>query len=285
MKKILNTLTSLMLLCALAMTLCVTTFAATPAAAAEPRTPVRVEEFQSSFFPEKLPANPLTSGAFLSVLLYAADNDLTEVVIPYTIPYQEGMKEQITEALKNALSASYKFPEYCNYLRRISYSTVADKDGFSIVLKLAAHDGDTAEMIERRHQANAKAAEIYSALCESGAITGGMSQKEIAKVLTRWVVDNTTYADDSTRISHTAYSVFFNKTGVCDGYTSALNLLLRQAGINCQGRKGHVGGVCHEWTIAILDGEVVNIDTTACESNFDHYFAVSDNAIAKTHVW
>lgn len=58
MKKILNTLTSLMLLCALALTLSVTTFAATPAAAAGTRIPIRAEEFQSSFFPEKLPANP-----------------------------------------------------------------------------------------------------------------------------------------------------------------------------------------------------------------------------------
>ena len=82
MKKILNTLTSLILLCALALTLSVTTFAVTPSAAAGTRATAQVEEFQSSFFPEKLPANPLTSGAFLSVLLYAADNDLTEVVIP-----------------------------------------------------------------------------------------------------------------------------------------------------------------------------------------------------------
>lgn len=285
MKKLINIFTSIALLCALALTLTVTTFAATPAVADGARTSVRAEEFQSSFFPEKLPANPLTGGAFLSVLLYAANNDLTEVVIPYTIPYQNGMKEQITEALKNALNASYKFPEYCNYLRKISYSTVVNEDGFSIVLKLAAHDGDTAEMIERRHQANARAAEIYSGLRESGAITDGMSQKEIAKVLAKWVVDNTTYIDDGTRIGHTAYGVFFNKVGVCDGYTSVLNLLLRQAGINCQGRKGYVAGACHEWTIAVIDDEVVNIDTTACENNFDRYFAITDEAIARTHTW
>lgn len=285
MKKLINIFTSIALLSALMLTLTVTAFAATPAIAAEARTPIQAEELQSSFFPGELPAPPLTSGAFLSVLLYAADNDLTEVVIPYTIPYQNGMKEQITEALKTALNDSYRFPEYCNYLRKISYSTVVNEGGFSIVLNLAAHDGNTAEMIERRHQANAKAVEIYSGLCRSGAITDGMSQKEIAEVLVKWVVDNTTYVDDGTRIGHTAYGVFFNKIGVCDGYTSALNLLLRQAGINCQGRKGRVGGVCHEWTIAVLDGDVVNIDATTCERNFDRYFAISDNAIARTHTW
>ena len=55
MKKLINIFTSIALLSALMLTLTVTAFAATPAIAAEARTPIQAEELQSSFFPGELP--------------------------------------------------------------------------------------------------------------------------------------------------------------------------------------------------------------------------------------
>lgn len=282
MKKVINFMVAASLVCAMMMALSIPAFAATPAAS---RTAIRADEIQGDFFSEKLPENPMTSEDFLSVLLYAANNDLTEVVVTYTIPYQNGMKSKLTGALMGAVNDSYKYPEYCNYLRKVSFSTVANGDNFSLVIKLADRDGDTAGMIAHRSEAIDKSAEVYNSLCKSGAIRKDMTQKDVARVLLQWVLDNTSYKDDGTRLSHTAYSVFFKGTAVCDGYASAYQLMLRQAGIKCQGRKGYFGSVCHLWTVCSLDGEVVNVDATGCEKNVDRFFAVSDKAIAKTHTW
>ena len=59
-------------------------------------------------------------------------------------------------------------------------------------------------------------------------------------------------------ISHSAYSLFFNGTAVCDGYTAAYNLLLKLEGIDCTTWSTE----SHIWTVATLDGQTCHIDTT-----------------------
>lgn len=295
MKALINFMVSVALLFTLLFILTVSLYVTIPidsadvplsaVSSSEVYPPLQSDDIPDSVFPDALPQNPLDSEAFFSVLLYAAKNDLTKLVINYTIPYQECLLQQITVGLEDALRTTYKYPEYCNYLRKISYSTVVHKTTFTIIVHLADNDGNTAEMISRRSQAITQAAVVYDGLCKDGSIREEMSEKEKARVLLNWVLDNTSYKNDGSRLNHTAYSVFFNGKAVCDGYSSAYHLLLRQAGIKCQGRKGYVGSICHLWTVCVLDGEVVNVDVTGCESNVDRYFAVSDKEIARTHSW
>ena len=59
-------------------------------------------------------------------------------------------------------------------------------------------------------------------------------------------------------VLYTTYNVFKNGMAVCDGYTSAYNLLLKLEGIDCMAYVTED----HLWTVATLDGTEYHIDTT-----------------------
>ncbi|MCQ2447696.1 MAG: surface layer protein, partial [Oscillibacter sp.] len=124
------------------------------------------------------------------------------------------------------------------------------------------------------------------ALWESGFLTPQMSQAEIARVYYDWICVNCTYdinADDDS-LSHLPYSLFHDGVAVCDGYTAAYNLLLKLEGIACYA----LPNSDHIWTVAVLDGREVHIDTTWGDlGNFSdgHFFAMSPQQSYKAHPW
>ena len=86
-------------------------------------------------------------------------------------------------------------------------------------------------------------------------------------------------------MSHSAYSVFFDRKGVCDGYTAAYNLLLKLEGIECYAVDSAEWD--HMWTIATLDGISYHIDPTwgdQADSIAYKYFAMTEaESLARFH--
>ena len=127
---------------------------------------------------------------------------------------------------------------------------------------------------------------IQEQLWESGQLTASMTEREKARVYYTWICENCTYdytaADKS--ISHIPYSPFTNGTAVCDGYTGAYNLFLKLENISCTAlaNDGHI------WTVALLDGEEVHIDTTwgDTDDRVDYsFFAMTPAQSWAQHSW
>lgn len=111
-----------------------------------------------------------------------------------------------------------------------------------------------------RQETLQRAIEVHDQLWKEGTIHGGMTEYEKAKAYYTWICNNCSYdyrADDAS-VSHSAYSLFFLGTAVCDGYVAAYNLLLKLEGISC----GTVSTDDHIWSVAELDGKTYHIDPT-----------------------
>lgn len=127
---------------------------------------------------------------------------------------------------------------------------------------------------------------VHDQLWAEGIITADMTDREKARVYYTWVCENCVYDDAATddSLSHIAYSLFKLGTAVCDGYTSAYNLLLSLEDISCVA----LSSGTHIWTVASLDGKEFHIDTTWGDS-FDEisyaFFAMPPQTSWKYHPW
>ena len=110
---------------------------------------------------------------------------------------------------------------------------------------------------------------------------------EKARIYYRWICENCVYdyGADRDSLSHTAWSVFNRGIGVCDGYTGAYNLLLKLEGIECYA----LSSPDHMWTVAVLDGQTLHIDTTWGDSSGTFtdfsYFGMTPEQSWSHHSW
>ena len=132
----------------------------------------------------------------------------------------------------------------------------------------------------------AAAIRVHDSLWESGTLSYGMSQYEIAQAYYLWLCDNCRYdsaaGDDSA--SHLAYGALVGGLAVCDGYTGAYNLLLKLEGIDCTA----LFNDSHIWTLAELDGTTYHIDVTWGDQygRTDlRYFGMSEEQSYQYHPW
>lgn len=217
----------------------------------------------------------------------AVQNSEDSVVINVTRPITDQDAANLPLMLGNIQNIwSYRAPEIYNYTRSTRIQVLSCGDSFSVKLLLENSYGLNIKSAHaQRIQTEQKAEEIYAKLVSDGRIPAGASQTEIARVCLDYICETVSYKNDGTDSCHTGYSAFFKNYAVCDGYTSAYNLLLKQAGITCYGVKGYANG-CHEWTAASLDGKLVYIDATWCDNNDGEldlrYFAIAPGAM-KTH--
>lgn len=127
---------------------------------------------------------------------------------------------------------------------------------------------------------------VHDALWESGQITEDMTEREKARVYFTWICENCVYdySAGDTSLSHIPYRLFHDGTAVCDGYTGAYNLLLKLEGIQCTALSNNA----HIWTVAVLDGVQVHIDTTWGDSGSSvsyEYFAMTPEQSWNHHRW
>lgn len=215
----------------------------------------------------------------------AVNNDAESIKIEVSRDISENEHKNLVAMLGNIQNLwSYRAPETYNYTRNTAIRTVSRAGSFDVEIILGNSYGlDIQTAHEQKRLAESKAAEIWTSLVADGMVSSDASETEIARVVLDYICANVTYINDDTDLCHTAYSAFFNNYAVCDGYTSAYNLILKQAGITCYGIKGWAGG-CHEWTAAVLDGSLVYIDSTWCDNNDNDidlsYFAIAPDKMS-----
>ena len=234
------------------------------------------------------PEEPRTAEDFQNVLAYMAVHDLDALNLTYQNPLPENFLTELRKMTSNELyTYRYAHPEYFNYMNLIYFKEVAPAgDGaYGLGVRLFAEGYNSETMIAYRRQALSDAQDVLRSLYDTGKLRPDMSEKKRAKVITKWIVDHTEYGNDETRLCHTAWSVFRRGTAVCDGYVSALQLMLGLEYIQCRGQLGTVKGddTLHLWTIAVLDGEEMGIDPIGCERNFS-YFGMDKSKMDKWYI-
>ena len=220
-----------------------------------------------------------------AVFADAVNNHANVATIRVNRAIADGETKNLADMLGNIQNMwTYRAPETFNYTRGTSIQTISHGDSFDIRLLIGNGDGlDIETAYAQKQAAEAKAVEVYNSLVSDGVIPEGADDVVIARAALDWVCANVTYINDDADMCHTAYSAFFNGYAVCDGYTSAYNLILKAAGISCYGIKGWAGG-CHEWTAAVINGDLVYIDATWCDVDaYDavdlSYFCIEPNAM------
>lgn len=197
-----------------------------------------------------------------------------------TLRYPSIAPIKARQVMEQALSI---MKTYCEQ----SYNAVSctyTKEG-SMVLTFSA--AGIEEQIEfYRTEAMAAAIAVHDQLWETGQLTASMTEWEKARVYYTWICDHCVYdySADADSLSHIAYSLFHSGTAVCDGYTGAYNMLLKLEDIDCTA----LSNSNHIWTVAILDGQQVHIDTTWGDSGNvidDQYFAMTAEKSWALHPW
>lgn len=235
------------------------------------------------------PTEPRTVEEFQNVLAYMALHDLDGLNLTYqNSPPEDFLTEVRRMSSSELYTYRYAHPEYFNYMNLVYFKEVAPEEGgaYGLGIRLYAREYDSGTMIACRRQAFSDAQAVLQSLYDTGKLCEGMSERKRAEVITKWIIDHTEYNNDETRLCHTAWSVFRRGTAVCDGYVSALQLLLSLDGIQCRGQLGTVqgDGVLHLWSIAVLDGEEAGIDPIGCEADF-RYFGMDRAKMDKWYVF
>lgn len=109
-----------------------------------------------------------------------------------------------------------------------------------------------------------------------------MSDYEIELYLHDTIVQTVDYTLNAQN-AHNAYGALVDKKAVCDGYSKALQHLLRKCGIQALVVTG-VANTGHAWNIVKIDGKYYHTDATfddASNDLFHEYFNVSTNTITK----
>ncbi len=220
------------------------------------------------------PSEPETVDDFKKVLLYMANNNLTELDLTYKGGYTDLFVTNKDRENNMYTAFQTVYSEYVDLfsgVERISKTYRNEEDGehVTITIHLSGVSVDGKTFIETQNIFEQEAYLINATLKKNGTIKSGMTQREIAKVLYNYV-DKTLVFDYGTengsnvnRESYLGYGAVTNKTAVCQGYTALYNYLLKLNGIKCYGQSGYLNnGVLHIWTVATLDGEKTYIDTT-----------------------
>jgi len=170
-------------------------------------------------------------------------------------------REGVTEAMVSQLMGAY-LNAVRTYIEQ-GYNAVSCSYSGStgrVTLRFYSSLFPDAAFATARSDTLTEAIRIHDQLWSEGTITASMTQWEKARIYYTYICNHSTYdyqAVDSS-LSHSAYSLFFLGTAVCDGYTAAYNLLLKLEGIPCTTYSTD----SHIWTIADLDGVRVHIDPT-----------------------
>ena len=170
-------------------------------------------------------------------------------------------KEGVTEAMVSALMGDYlntirTYIEQGYNAVSCSYSGATGR----VTLRFYSSIFSDAAFASARSRTLAEAIRIHDQLWADGDITASMTEWEKARVYYTYLCNHCAYdysAVDSS-VSHSAYSLFFMGSAVCDGYTAAYNLLLKLEGIPCSTYSTED----HIWTVATLDGVSYHIDPT-----------------------
>ncbi|WP_185222560.1 leucine-rich repeat domain-containing protein [Parageobacillus thermoglucosidasius] len=149
------------------------------------------------------------------------------------------------------------------------------------------------QVIELFIETNRKADEIIASI-----ITPTMNDYEKVKAIHDYVVLNAAYDYENyikgtvPAASHSSYGILIKKTGVCEGYANAMNLLFNKVGIDSIFVVGEANGGGHAWNKVKIEDEWYNLDATWDDPVPDRegfvrydYFLIPDSELEKDHTW
>ena len=199
-----------------------------------------------------------------------------------TLRYPKALSSSAATALTQAFTSCVK--TYCEQM----YNSVSCKSYSSgkVQLTFSSTARSDAQLETCREQALAAAIRVHDSLWESGQLSYGMTEYEIARVYYQWLCENCRY-DDAARddsLSHLACGALVDGLAVCDGYTGAYDLLLRLEGIECTA----LMNTDHIWTVAELDGKTYHIDTTWGDQGTRvdmSFFGMTEAQSRTKHAW
>ncbi|KWU59362.1 S-layer protein [Bacillus mycoides] len=222
-----------------------------------------------------------------AALLAAFKNEVQTRINTYetniTLPYKT--KNSNTEEVMNTLFNAYKEVasknEYTNYNRsNVSYGLSGSPGNYTFTLKITYR-----ETKEQTEYVMKQAKAIVSSI-----IQVGMDDHEKVKAIHDYVVKHVSY--DTSYKAYTAYEALANRSAVCQGYTLLTYQLLKEAGIENHFVVGTGDGQPHAWNLVKIDSKWYHLDTTFDDPVPDvqgrvtySYFNLSDEQIAKNHVW
>ena len=239
---------------------------------------------------------PLTQNHYEAEFLDMLDKREFTRTFKYTSKNEHKNFDEDFKVISHALhSVSSKHPEYMGYIGEINTKIV--NNGFlselTIFLNPKVDLENNKSIGEMLDVFELQATSVIEELKQEGKISETQTEKEKARVLYTWVVQNTKYKNRNSIETFSGYGQMINGEAVCQGYVSSYNYLLRLVGIeNVKGISGHVDGEPHIWTEAILDGERVLIDVTFGDPLPDRgdkvdykYFDINEMELRKTHSW
>lgn len=231
---------------------------------------------------------------------YAWDVFVSGGTAPYTItallayqtldldPFEDGWKglDQFT-LQQDAASFSYVFTKTGRYFWQFD---VTDSNGQKLRFQTRIYESYTKADETDVTTTVGKANSIVASL-----ITDDMSDYSRALVLHDWLIYNANY--DYTYTHRDASGVLLYGTGVCDSYARAYLMLCTAAGLECVYVSGSAGSDpdpanwgSHGWNLVKLGGSWYHVDCTWDDPGTGgyethEYFCVSDEVMAKDHLW
>ena len=137
--------------------------------------------------------------------------------------------------------------------------------------------------------------ELYDEVKKVAASCAASTEYETVKNVHDYLVLNIVYELKYRPVEHSAYGALINKACVCDGYATAFSLVLRELKIDTIMVEGIVDGeseINHAWNKVKIDNEWYNVDVTWDDPDlYDpdnvwySYFCITDEELAKDHVW
>lgn len=92
--------------------------------------------------------------------------------------------------------------------------------------------------------------------------------------------------------SYTSYGLLTKGLGVCQAYSEAFDIFMKELGIEANELSGTAGGTPHSWNRVMLDEQWYHIDVTWDDPQPDKageisyaYFGLTDGEMAKDHTW
>ena len=221
---------------------------------------------------------PTTAAEMDSAIRYMLSKDQNVLQLQYS-----GMTA--TRVHQLMLLALEQVKQYCEQ----SYNSICASytENGTVTLTFSSVGVEPEDIFYYRDTALNAAITVHDQLWSSGIITADMTDYEKARAYYTWICENCVYDETATdeSLSHIAYGLFEHGTAVCDGYTGAYNLLLRLEGIPCLALSHET----HIWTVALLDGTEVHIDTTWGDSYGEEisyeFFAMTPQQSWRYHPW
>lgn len=236
---------------------------------------------------------PLIVEELEKVLVYMASSGDYE----YTIEYKSVGLNQLKNdySYKERVSAAFNrvfdyYPEYFSLTNQLAYKLSGTESYVNVTFTLENPNFEIKRVKEMRQVFLKEVTNKVIDLVAENKITNEMTQKDKAKVLYDWVILNTEYDKEFKSESFTGYGQVINGKAVCQGYTATYNYMCKLVGLDVYGIAGQAGEE-HIWTVAVLDGDKVHIDTTWGDSSSNGlepnymFFATNSEFMRKTHKW